>query len=453
MSYATNRDRNVTTLEYTKTPWPLPPLNLFLTSGWRPGVYDLRWDDPGVLSLNSGWTILGVNVYRSFDSEFGPFHRITELPVGSTFWRDQTDVELIEGELITPDRWVFFDIPASHGSFPLYVFRTLYSPIVKSGSQGIPANSAEDVQVWVEGQRANVYAVNGPAGEIQIDPRQFVNVATQNLYPAVFPATKEAEVRASYRRVRSLLKTDLAQRVFYRVCTVAAPSGCNPACLTPDQLVETPLENAVATSNFEIEKLDYIWREAVRRNRWILEQGGERVRLFLRKNVGLPCPCVPDSHHKQPQADCLRCYGTGFLGGYEGPYETIIAPDDAERRIAQKDIGRTVEHAYEVWTGPVPLVSMRDFLVKLNGDRYSVGPVRMPTNRGMVLQQHFNIGHLDEKDIRYKVPMDNPVRFPAVQFAPVGPEQGGPTPITDKPNIPDERELRGRTLAWENTEY
>jgi hypothetical protein len=71
----------------------------------------------------------------------------------------------------------------------------------------------------------------------------------------------------------------------------------------------------------------------------------------------------------------------------------------------------------------------------------------------MVLQQHFNIGHLDEKDIRYKVPMDNPVRFAATQFGPVGPEQGGPTPITEKPNIPDERELRGRTLAWENTEY
>jgi len=26
-------------------------------------------------------------------------------------------------------------------------------------------------------------------------------------------------------------------------------------------------------------------------------------------------------------------------------------------------------------------------------------------HRGMVLQQHFNIGHLDEKDIRYRVPV------------------------------------------------
>jgi hypothetical protein len=451
MTYASNRDRNITTLEYTKTPWPLPPLNLFLTSGWRPGVFDLRWDDPSALALNSEWVILGVNVYRSFDSEFGPFERVTELPVGSTFWRDQTDVELITEELVTPDRWTFFGIAGSESQYPLYVFRTLYDPIVKPGSQNVPANTPDDVQVYVGGQLARVLSVNGPAGEIQIDSREFPNVAIQNYDPAVVPATKDTEVRVSYRRMRSFLKTDLAQRVFYRVCTVAAPKGC--ACIGPDELVETPLENAVATSNFEIEKLDYIWREAVRRNRWILEQGGERVKVFLRKQVGVPCPCTPDSYHKQPQADCLRCFGTGFLGGYEGPYETIMAPDDAERRIAQKDIGRTVEHTYEVWTGPVPLLSQRDFLVKLNGDRYSIGAVRMPTNRGMVLQQHFNIGHLDEKDIRYQVPMDNPVRFAATQLGPVGPEQGGPTPITDQPNIPEERQLRGRSLAWTNTEF
>jgi hypothetical protein len=71
----------------------------------------------------------------------------------------------------------------------------------------------------------------------------------------------------------------------------------------------------------------------------------------------------------------------------------------------------------------------------------------------MVLQQHFNIGHLDEKDIRYHVPMDNPVRFSAVQFGPQGPEQGGPTSITDNSSVGDERELRGRTLAWENAMY
>lgn len=452
MPYSTNRDRNPSQLEITRAPWPLPPLNLFVTSGWRPGVYDLRWDDPSALSLNSDWSLVGVNVYRSFDSEFGPYHRLTQVPTGTTFWRDQTDVELVE-EFIGPSSWTNFGISTSDAQYPLYTFKTLHAPIVKSGSQNVPTNDPDDVVVFVGDRRARVLAVNGFTGEVQIDARPFANVALQKSDPVVVPATKDSQVTVSYRRTKSLLRTDLAQRVFYRVCTVAIPPGCRLSELSENDLIETPLENAASTSNQEIEKLDYIWREGIRRNRWILEQGGERVRLFLRKSVGLPCPCIPDTHHKQPQSDCLRCYGTGFLGGYEGPYETIIAPDDAEKRISQKDIGRTVEHTYEVWTGPVPLLSMRDFLVKINGERYSIGPVRMPTNRGMVLQQHFNIGHLDEKDIRFKVPMDNPVRYTAVQFGPRPPEEGGPTPITDKPNIPDERELRGRTRAWENIEY
>jgi hypothetical protein len=397
--------------------------------------------------------MVGINIYRSFDSEFGPFQRVTDIPVGSTFWRDRTDVELIEDELVTPDKWVFFGRPASESLIPQYIFRTVYEPIVKSGSQGVWANSAEDAVVYIDGKLARVYSVRGQAGEVQIDPREFANVALQNFDPSVVPSSPQSTVLVTYRRLKTLLKTDLAQRVFYRICSVALPSGCDLSCVQPNDFVETPLEHGVATSNFEIEKLDYIWRESIRRNRWILEQGGERVRVFLKKHVGITCVCIPDGIHKQPQADCLKCFGSGILGGYEGPYETIMAPDDAERRIAQKDIGRTVEHTYEVFTGPVPLLSQRDFLVKLNGERYSIGSVRMPTNRGMVLQQHFNIGHLDEQDIRYKVPMDDPVKYAAVQFAPRPPEEGGPTPITEKENIPDERELRGRTLTWENITY
>ena len=71
----------------------------------------------------------------------------------------------------------------------------------------------------------------------------------------------------------------------------------------------------------------------------------------------------------------------------------------------------------------------------------------------MILQQHFNIGHLDEKDIRYSVPID-PTRVQGPNYAqPLAPPQNDPALITEKPNIPDEREIRGRTIAWENIVY
>jgi hypothetical protein len=148
-----------------------------------------------------------------------------------------------------------------------------------------------------------------------------------------------------------------------------------------------------------------------------------------------------------------NCYGTGIVGGYEGPYDVLIAPDDAEKRITQKDSGRTVEHSYEVWTGPAPLLSHRDFIVKANGERYSIGAVRVPSNRGMVLQQHFNIGHIDEKDIRFRVPLLDPTQHAINQVQKIGPERPEGTAPTDKPNIPEERQLKGQTGTWENIEY
>jgi hypothetical protein len=451
MSYASNRDRRVPDLELTKAAWPVAPLNLFLTSGWKPGTFDLRWDDPSILPLNSRWQIMGVNVYRSFDSEYGPFHRLTDFLIGSGYWQDRTDIEVVTEDVT--DQFDIYGVESTaRKGQERFVFQVQSGPMVRSGTQGEYASTAEDVQVFVGDMLARVSHVDGFAGQVEIDAVCYPNVGLQKLDPAVIPKDG-LKVTCTYRRMKSLLKTDLMQRVFYRVTTVGLPAGCDPCKCSSDDFVETPLERAAPVSSYEIEKLDWQWREGIRRNRWILEQGGERVRLFLRKNVGLDCPCVGDDYHKQPQNDCLICFGTAIIGGYEGPYETIIAPDDAERKISQKDLGRVVEHTYEVWTGPSPLLAQRDFLVKLNGERYSVGAVRFPSSRGMVLQQHFTIGQIDERDIRRKVPMGDPIRFVATQLVPQPPEEGGPTPITEKGTIPDERELRGRTVTWENTTY
>lgn len=452
MSYATNRDREPSLLELTKTPWPVPPLNLFLTSAYRPGAYDLVWTDPSELSLNSRFQLCGVNVYRSFDSEFGPYDRLNEFPIGSTFVQDLTDNVLVMDEEVTDDQWIMRGYGASAElASPRYVFRTSQYPIVKEGSQKLPTSSVGDVEVRIDGVPVKVLSVLGEAGEIEVDPNHYPNVALQSRDPSILP-DPGTKVTVTYRYTRSFLRTDLAQRVFYRVTAVGhlLASECGPS--DPTELLETPLDRAAFTSNFEIEKIDYIWREAVRRNHWILDQGGERVKVFLRKQVGLPCSCRYVGYN-QPLNDCLKCYGTGILGGYEGPYDIILAPDNGEKKISQRDTGRTVEHTYDFWTGPSPLLSQRDFIVKLNGERYSIGAIQVQSNRGMVLQQNGMLGHLDEKSIQYRVPIDNPSRYAANQVQPAIPPLNSPAQITDKPNIPDERELKGRSIAWENITF
>lgn len=168
-----------------------------------------------------------------------------------------------------------------------------------------------------------------------------------------------------------------------------------------------------------------------------------------------------------------NCYGVGFVGGWEGPYDILVAPDDAEKRISQTPNGRRKEHSYEVWMSFSPIVSQRDFILKQNNERYSIGPVRRPTNRGNVMQQHFNIAYLDPPDIRYDVPIDIVLASPNLPWPqtryPYRPyretydrQDGAPWSVTpdavfpmstDKSNVPDGIQIRWRSGTGENQSY
>lgn len=450
---------------------PLPPKNFQVVSPYLKGVLDLRWDDPSLLARNTSFTLVGCNIYRSEASDKGPFRRINEFPVGGTFYRDRTDYARIDREPVT--NWLFQgDAPNDRR----WVFQTR-CPIAKRydpapNQEPSFASDPKDVQVIVNGAEVPVARVFGRTGEVTLVNAPFYNALLEIWEEPLLP--REGDVwEVSYFTPKNHVRSGLDTNIWYRVASVALDSS------TPSGYVETPLEWCEPKSVVEVEQLDYIWREAMRRNAWILQQGGERVKLFIRKTAGIPCSCGMDEktreYSKQPSNRCLVCYGSGYLGGYEGPYEAILAPDDAERRIAQSMWGRNKEHTYEVWMGPSPLLTQRDFIVKQTNERYSVGPVRRPTHRGNLLQQHFNIRYLDEGDIRYQVPVDGTTELAWPQTrGPVTPRTFTPRPVdgelsgnppwptntndthptsTEKNNIPDERERRGRSRVWENTEY
>ncbi len=425
-------------LEQQYPAFPLPPLNAGCVS-FDPEAIDVLWTHPSELQANSKFNVLGVNVYRSFDSEFGPFFRLNTVPLGSLQYRDATRVVLA----IQEDVSASFTTRGAPTDVALqYAFRTRHRPIVIHPSPGSANRTNLNVQVTVNGAPAYVEEIHSEQGIVVLRHLPTFDSVTKKLTPPVLPSSDSDVVLATYRYVKDRLQTRLAQRIFYRVTTVAYDQATN-------ELVETPLDRAAMTNNFEVEKLDHMWAEAVRRNTWILFQGGERVKLFIRKAVGPRCGCG-STYYKQPDSQCLVCYNTGVIGGYDGPYNAIIAPDDAEKKNSQSNRGRTVEHSYETWTSPRPLLSQKDFLVKLNGDRYGVGPVRMPTNRGMQLQQMFSVSSFDESDIRFRVPIPNLGFMEAPREYMSGRRD---VLVTDRQGIADERELRGNTTTWGNIMY
>jgi hypothetical protein len=415
---------------------------------------------------NTSWDIIGVNIYRSDEGERGPYRRINDFPVGIHFYRDCTDNVQMLNEVVDWEwGWIFKgDAPNDRR----WVFRTRQRPIVKREGPAVAANSSADVRVSIDGVEVPVASVFGPTGQITLINIPTYDVARQQRIDPVLPNPDgSSSVVITYYWNRNLVEPRLDHRrqIFYRVTTVALDPS------TPSGLVETPLEYAPPVSVMQVETLDYIWREAIKRNNWILEQGGERVKLFIKKKAGVRCTCGWDPHlfdyQKQPLNNCEVCFGTGWVGGYEGPYDIIIGPEDAERRIEQTVNGRRLNFQYEVWTGPSPVVTQRDFIVKQTGERFSIGPVRTVTARGAPLQQHFNVAYLDECDIRYSVNIGGlaELPWPETRYTlektacndappyPVGAEYQASPMETEAGNVPDGREQRGRTPVWQHITY
>ena len=454
--------------------YPAAPANPQVMSPMFTGALDIRWDDPRINPCNTGFQIVGVNLYRSDTSQAGPYVRINRFPIGGTFYRDVTDNILVETEQVAWETaWANRGEQANAGTWK---FKTLRCPLVKRSGQAIHADSPADVVVTLNGVEIPVHEVFGPTGEITLINVPTFDAATQQIRPPAVPKGPQDVVTVSYYTNRNLVKQDLDTKLWYRLTSVATCLDENGNPLTPSGFIETPLNLSPPVTSHQIETMDYIWREAVRRNNWVLEQGGERVKVMIRKVSGVPCFHGLDprqiEYSEHPVNRCRQCYGTGWINGYEGPYDMIIAPDDADRRVAQQPNGRRLEHTWDAWTGPSPLLTMRDFIIRQTNERYAIGPVRKPSNRGNVMQQHFQIEYIDEQDIRYEVPLPDPasLNWPECRIEPPTLTGGawksfnqfGPYPegeqetipmTTEKENIPDEREQRGRTSVWSNTTY
>lgn len=426
---------------------PVAPHNLMVTSPFSIGATDIRFDNPKILPQNSGLNILGCNVYRSTDSPYGPYMKVNDTPVTVLFYRDQTIEELVVGEDATPtikhvlqpaDRW--------------YVY-TQHKPVVIPFSNGKTSDAIKDIMVEIDdgdGQFLTMpaFVLSGKMGEVQLISWPVWNNETQQQIPPRLPKPPNGRVRLTYRYLKHSVLSQLNQRIYYKVTTLAVdPKDAS-------KTIETPLDEISERSTFDIEAIDYIWREAIKRNQWILEQGGERVQLLLRKWMGEICP-NHQQMYGQSYNDCEKCYGTNYLGGYSGPYDAIIAPPETEKQIELADMGLHMRYDWDSFMGPYPLLNTRDVVVRQNNERYIVGPVNPQGQRGAIFQQHFTMSYVDHADIRYKIPItggETSVPASYDKYRQAKPTDASPV-INDKPEIPKERIIRGRTVTFENISY
>jgi len=426
---------------------PFAPRNLMVTSPYIIGMADVRWDNPKIIPENNGLTVLGANVYRCTDNPYNTYEKLNASPIGSFYYRDQTQETLVENEDATPS--------LTYGGKPdgKWIITTRNKPIIREGTNGQISNRVEDVRLFIDDGDGSfvetpAYAVHGSTGQVQLINKFTFNYQVQQIIPPRLPQPPNGRVQITYRYLKHAVISYLNQRIYYKVTTVAEDPN------NPGQRIETPLDEVSAVSMFDIEPVDWVWREAIRRNRWILDQGGERVKVFIRRWMGEKCTNY-DEAYGQTHHDCPVCYGTNFVGGFDGPFDIIIAPPEAEKAIELLDMGLHIRYDWATWTTDFPLLNERDVVVRQNNERYIVGPINYQGQRGAIFQQHFTIAPLDEDDIRYKIPITGgETQVPeSSDIYREGLKSPASPVINAKPEIPESKIIRGRTVTFENISW
>jgi hypothetical protein len=424
---------------------PYPPANSFVTSPYINGILDIRWDNPLEVSHNSNWQILGVNIYRSENSEAGPFYKINSNPIQSLYFRDQTS------QILVADEDGSSGLQRGSNARGEWLVKTKNFPLVKPGTVPDLARSPEDVVVKIDNGDGNLVVV--PAlrvvpekGEIYLITQKIYNPKTKKLEDSRLPYLPNGRIYISYNYNSNLVRTDLMPRFFYKIVTVGRNKD--------GEITETKLDDVMPINVNQIEKPHYIWKGIIAKNRYLLEQFGERCKLFVRKETGERCPNYINTHSQACNV-CRICFGTGFVGGYEGPIDITVAPPEAEKHIDLTDTGLKLNFSFESWTGPSPLLRTRDFIVRQNGERMMIGSVTPQGAKGSVFQQHFMLHYRDSKDIIYQVSIDgSQINVPVIDDT-----RNINKPVTDSsPVIPEHKSERaktdkGRSIDYENVTW
>lgn len=442
---------------------PLAPKTQDVTSPYLTGTLDVRWDNPATYPQNQCYEILGVNVYRTFDSPYAAYTLLNTDPIGGRFYRDQTRViDVVQEDALDT---------LNPGNNPRgeWLIRTKNYPIldpraVREDNQDFLGNFVRDIVLEIDPgdgsgwQTFKPLKVNGQSGEITLISQKIWDNATSSLISPPLPNPLTGGVRISYQYVDevNMLKTNVNRKIYYKVTTV----GIDPET---SQIVETPLNEVQAISPYDMEKVDWMWAEAIRRNLWILDQGGERVRLFIRKWSGHKCGCLNGDYGYQKNGwgskdGCPICYNTGFMGGYEGPYLVYIAPPETEKSVNLLDSGLHITYDWLSWMGPEPLINDRDVIVRQNNDRFFIHNVNAQGSRGAIYQQHFSLSQVDTGDPIYRIPItggESGVPEGWNRFrSPNAPTDASPVMAQkDEATIPHWKTLQARTVTFENIMY
>jgi hypothetical protein len=356
---------------------------LIILNSAHHGARDLYWSDIEDPHVH------GYNVYRSEDHQ-NNWKKLNITPVPGNRYRDQIEFENVTYVFDLEKDWI------EKGEFGSWRLRVKGETFWSSAIPGRPsiAESVQDILLLINGVAVTPSRIIGMEGEVWLPvDAALARNAIDTTYP-IFAPDSIQEVAIVYRRLKNNINLYLTTHTFYTVV---------PVDVLGQEIHKPGMAGSEVKSIMDVDSMDYMQAEMIRRNAWLFEQVGEPAWLLVRRTKGSPCACVnPETH--EPKTGCRVCHEVGLMGGYYGPIDFLfIDPDQALTKTVDEG-GIKVERPSRSYLGPTPLVKNGDLIIRKNGERLVIGNVTYKSPRGVLLQQEFDAHLLNPGSTKYLIP-------------------------------------------------
>ena len=157
----------------------------------------------------------------------------------------------------------------------------------------------------------------------------------------------------------------------------------------------------------QIPEPDLMAMEIVRLEDILLRQFvGRKCIVYPRKSIGAKCVCRSKTSQRETISNCMTCYGTGFLGGYNSPIVCYIQIDPHARNV---QLGQTIIQNVNITTARLinfPPIKPTDILVENENRRWIVSSMRPTERLRSTVHQELEIREILKSDMAYKLPIN-----------------------------------------------
>lgn len=202
----------------------------------------------------------------------------------------------------------------------------------------------------------------------------------------------EGTAHADYRRPNQL---GFTRGFFYRV-VVTGPDGAQAEVV--DDL-DPQLDRKQAQ----------YWRKMVRDlSVGLRKLNGVPCAVLKKKQWGERCPrCYDKVSREVVRANCVTCWGTGFVGGYWAPVKVHTRRSAPVSATQQTPEGKSDSNSVRIWMPHIPQLDRDDVIVFLRDNkRFRVDQQSETQITTVTVHQTISAVEIERSHILYKLPVD-----------------------------------------------